>query len=69
MSPDWLEELHQAATQLKGQDIAVLIAQIPQEYSGLKQMIKAKVDNFDFDQVADLADTALDTAHHRRAIS
>ena len=61
MPPIWLEQLRQAAVQLRSQEIINLIAQIPPEYEDLQHLIKVKVDNFDFDQVLALVNTALNT--------
>ena len=58
LSPDWIKQLRQAAMQLRSQEALVLIAQIPPEHRELQQIIEAKVNNFDFDQVISLVDTA-----------
>jgi signal transduction histidine kinase/FixJ family two-component response regulator len=55
MSDRWLTQLFQAATQLDSVLIADLISQIPEENSILAHAIQQKVDNFDFDRIANLA--------------
>ncbi|MEM7771695.1 MAG: CHASE4 domain-containing protein [Cyanobacteria bacterium P01_A01_bin.37] len=63
MPLDWLQRLHQATIQLKGQDIITLLGDIPQEYSDCQDAIKAKVDNFDFDQILTFIDPVLNAPH------
>jgi signal transduction histidine kinase/CheY-like chemotaxis protein len=55
MSDRWLTQLFQAANQLDSVLIANLIAQIPEENNILARAIQQKVDNFDFDRIANLA--------------
>ncbi len=59
MSDTWNEQLLRAAAQLKEKEIFALLAQIPEEYSYLSQVISEKVNNFDFDQVEAFAENAL----------
>jgi signal transduction histidine kinase/CheY-like chemotaxis protein len=55
MSDRWLIQLFKAANELDSVLIADLIAQIPEENNILARAIQQKVDNFDFDRIANLA--------------
>jgi len=51
MSPEWLEELKLAASQLNETKINLLLTQVPQEHFLIVKEIEEKVNNFDFDQI------------------
>ncbi|MGC1306933.1 MAG: CHASE4 domain-containing protein [Phormidesmis sp.] len=51
----WNQQLQQAAAQLKDKEIFALLTKVPEEYGYLQQAIAAKVNNFDFDQIEELA--------------
>lgn len=55
MSPEWIAQLYDAATQLNADLIEQLIAQIPEEYKAFALALRQKVNNFDFDQIMYLA--------------
>jgi signal transduction histidine kinase len=61
MSDQWLRQLLQAATQLDWILISQLIEQIPEEHSLLAQAIQQKVDNFDFDRIANLVQQTINS--------
>ena len=62
LSRSWLQQLYQLSTQLRGKEVINLLDDIPEELAILKRVIAAKVNNFDFDQVAVLAKNALDSS-------
>jgi signal transduction histidine kinase/DNA-binding response OmpR family regulator len=55
MPTEWIEQLQQAATLLDEQLLLSLIDQIPQKYSVLYQGLLEKINNFDFDEIFNLA--------------
>lgn len=59
MPREWLEELKLAASQLNNGQIALLLTQLPQDYSFVAKEIEDKVNNFDFDQIITLIQEAL----------
>jgi uncharacterized protein YaiL (DUF2058 family) len=59
MPREWLEELKLAASQLNNGQIAVLLTQVPQDYSFVAKEIEDRVNNFDFDQIIILIQEAL----------
>ncbi|MGL5794105.1 MAG: ATP-binding response regulator, partial [Waterburya sp.] len=54
MPSEWLTQLEQAALILDNEAIALLLSQIPDEHTLLAQVLKNKVDNFDFDEIVNL---------------
>ncbi|MGL6339693.1 MAG: ATP-binding protein, partial [Waterburya sp.] len=54
MPSEWLTQLEQAASTLDNEEIALLLSQIPNEHTLLAQVLKNKVDNFDFDEIVNL---------------
>jgi signal transduction histidine kinase/CheY-like chemotaxis protein len=54
MPSEWLTQLEQAASTLDNEAIAQLLNQIPNEHTLLAQVLKNKVDNFDFDEIVNL---------------
>ncbi|NHC35035.1 hybrid sensor histidine kinase/response regulator [Scytonema millei] len=58
MSNEWLVKLSEAAALLDEQQIAQLLTQIPEENQALAQSIQKEVDEFDFDRIMNLAQTA-----------
>ncbi|MGL4882724.1 MAG: hypothetical protein ACRC8K_16955, partial [Waterburya sp.] len=54
MPREWLTQLEQAASTLDNEAIALLLSQIPDEHTLLAQVLKNKVDNFDFDEIVNL---------------
>ncbi|PSB11470.1 hybrid sensor histidine kinase/response regulator [Pleurocapsa sp. CCALA 161] len=59
MSDEWLEELAEAASLVDEELIVQLLSQIPQENRNLALAIQQKVDDFDFDQIMNLAQAAI----------
>jgi len=55
MPTAWIAQLHNAAAKLDAETIAQLITEIPTDYAFLAQALQQKVNNFDFDQIIDLA--------------
>jgi signal transduction histidine kinase/DNA-binding response OmpR family regulator len=55
MPTEWINQLQQASARLDERQLAELIAQIPPESAPLAQALQNKVDNFDFDQIMNLA--------------
>ncbi|HBB31306.1 MAG TPA: hybrid sensor histidine kinase/response regulator, partial [Cyanobacteria bacterium UBA9273] len=51
MPPEWVAQLHQAATQVDGELIAQLIAQIPEEAIELANGLTQLVNNYRFDRI------------------
>ena len=60
MPSEWLTQLYQAARQLDAQQVSHLIAEIPAEKAALAQDLTQKVNNFDFEQIMNLAQAAED---------
>lgn len=56
MSPDWVADLHHAASRLEADRILQLIEQIPQEHLNLAQVLSQFVETFRFDQIIDLVE-------------
>jgi signal transduction histidine kinase/DNA-binding response OmpR family regulator len=54
MPRDWLVQLEQAALELDGESIIELLDRIPDEHTLLARALKNKVDDFDFDDIAQL---------------
>lgn len=59
MSHRWLTELVEAAALISDRQIAQLLLQIPAEQQALTQAIQAEVDDFNFDRIMNLAQTAI----------
>lgn len=55
MPTEWVSQVYHAATQLNAELISELIAQIPEEYTSLATALQKKVNDFDFDQIMNLA--------------
>ncbi|HEY9621583.1 MAG TPA: ATP-binding protein [Crinalium sp.] len=51
---EWRQELHKASAELDSQVAYRLIEQIPSEYAALADILRQKVEQFDFDQLMDL---------------
>jgi hypothetical protein len=60
MPPAWINQLHQAASRIDDEWMLELIAQIPPDQAALAQALMEKVNNFDFDAVIELSQSALD---------
>ena len=58
MPNEWVEKLHQAAARLDAEMISHLVAQIPEENNPLAKALLEKVNDFDFDQIVNLAQEA-----------
>ncbi len=58
MPNEWVEKLHHAAARLDAQMISQLVAQIPEENNPLAKALLEKVNDFDFDQIVNLAQEA-----------
>ncbi len=58
MPNEWVEKLHQAAARLDAEMISQLVAQIPEENNPLAKALLDKVNDFDFDQIMNLAQEA-----------
>lgn len=58
MPNEWIEKLHQAADQLDAEAIAHLVAQIPEQNHPLAQALLETANDFDFDQIMNLAQEA-----------
>jgi signal transduction histidine kinase/CheY-like chemotaxis protein len=54
MPSEWLTQLEEAASALDNDAIAQLLNQIPDEHTLLAQVLKNKVDDFDFDEIVNL---------------
>ena len=54
MPSDWLVQLHQAATKLRGKDIVQLTEQIPEKYTQLAKALLDLVEDFRFDTIINL---------------
>jgi hypothetical protein len=54
MSPDWVEELHQAAKRVHAKQILKLIAQITQTNAQLANSLTHLVNNFCFEEIISL---------------
>ncbi len=59
MSEEWLEQLSEAASLIDEQLISQLLVQIPQEHKTLAKAIQKQMDDFDFDRIMNLAQTAV----------
>ena len=59
MSPEWVSQLHQAATQLNAKLIFQVIEQIPPEYDYLAKAIANLANNFRYDVIISLTKKAL----------
>lgn len=59
MPDEWLEELAEAASSIDEPLITQLLCQIPEEHQSLAQAIQQQADNFDFDQIINLAQAAI----------
>lgn len=55
MPTEWITQLEKATLELNEELIAELLAQIPQEYTLLKQILEDKLNNFDFGKILELA--------------
>ncbi len=54
MPPQWLEELHQASSQLRGKQVMELIKAIPPEKGALAAQLQTLADNYQFDEIVRL---------------
>ncbi|MGK7947228.1 MAG: ATP-binding protein [Xenococcaceae cyanobacterium] len=54
MSSQWLKELHQAASQLKGKKVMQLIKAIPPEQAAIAAQLQTLADNYQFDEIVRL---------------
>ena len=54
MPPQWLGELHQASSQLKGKKVRQLIKDIPPEKAALAIKLQTLADNYQFDEIVRL---------------
>jgi CheY-like chemotaxis protein len=59
MPNQWLTELIEAAALISDRQIAQLLLQIPEEHQSLAQAIQIEVDDFNFDQIMNLAQAAI----------
>jgi CheY-like chemotaxis protein len=60
MPLEWINQLYQTAIQLNSHRLLALIAKIPLEYSLLAQSLKFKVNSYDFEDLMELAQKALE---------
>ena len=51
MPSQWLVELHQASSQLKGKKVMQLIKAIPPEKTALAAQLTALAENYQFDEI------------------
>ena len=54
MPPEWIEKVHQAASQLNEQLLLELIAEIPHDYKTIEEALATRIANFDFDVILKL---------------
>ncbi len=54
MPSQWLKELHQASSQLKGQQVRQLIQAMPPEKAVLAARLQTLADNYQFDEIVRL---------------
>jgi predicted Zn-dependent protease with MMP-like domain len=59
MPNQWLTELIEAAALISDRQIAQLLLQIPAEHQALVKAIQIEVDDFNFDQIMNLAQAAI----------
>ncbi len=55
MPDSWIDRLEQAAAALDDKLLTQLLQEIPPEYSDLQDALQKQIDNFDFDQIINLA--------------
>ncbi len=60
MSPEWVAQLHQAATRLNAKLVFQVLEQIPQENAPLAKALTDLVDNFRFDLIIELTQPSAD---------
>ena len=60
MSPEWIAQLHQAATRLNAKLVFQVLEQIPQENAPLAEALLDLVDNFRFDLIIELTQSSAD---------
>ena len=58
MSPEWIAQLHQAATRLNAKLVFQVLEQIPQENAPLAEALVDLVDNFRFDLIIELTQSS-----------
>ena len=56
MPPNWLADLRQAASQLRGKQVVQLIQQIPPEKSAIASRLQTLAENYQFDEIVRLLD-------------
>ncbi|MEC4985711.1 MAG: ATP-binding protein, partial [Oscillatoria sp. PMC 1076.18] len=61
MSREWIEQLNQAATKLNSKSILAAIAQIPDEHLNLAQRLTNLANNFRYDVIINLTNSALNS--------
>ena len=54
MPSEWLKELHQASSQLKGKKVMQLIQAMPPEKAALAAQLQTLADNYQFDEMVGL---------------
>lgn len=54
MPPDWIAELHQAATKVNAKQILRLVEQIPPDQAELAQTLTQWADRFQFEDIIQL---------------
>lgn len=62
MPQSWLNQLYQATTRIDDEEMLELIEQIPSEQSELAEALLAKVNNFDFEDIIELTQAAIEIA-------
>jgi PAS domain S-box-containing protein len=56
MPPDWIEQLHQAATRVNAKQVMHLIEQIPPSHAGLAVALTQLVNDFCFEEIVELTE-------------
>lgn len=60
MPPPWINQLYQATTRIDDEQMIELIEQIPSEHAELAEALLAKVNNFDFEDIIELTQAAIE---------
>ena len=57
MPTEWLNDLHQAASQLKGKQVSQLLDQLPPEQADLTQPLQVLAENYQFDKIVEACES------------
>ncbi|MGF1492209.1 MAG: hypothetical protein ACFBSC_07120 [Microcoleaceae cyanobacterium] len=60
MSPEWLAEVYQAASKLKGKKVRQLIQQMPSSQEAIANQLQTFADNYQFDEIVELLSSSGD---------